>query len=189
MSHPELNQLTRAEELFNEGELEKALEILNDWKQFEGLNPQQKSYYQFIKGLILAYQHKFEEVIRWGEQIFEEGQKLKENLQSFDGLFFIIFGFIEAEKIDEAYKLLEKAKTSFKLISNEPKNVLIRRRVRLDLLKAWINFELANIDLAEKGLERIFDLYQELPNSFEIVWPYLLKGLIEFYLKKIRKFR
>jgi len=43
MSHPELNQLTRAEELFNEGELEKALEILNDWKQFEGLNPQQKS--------------------------------------------------------------------------------------------------------------------------------------------------
>jgi tetratricopeptide (TPR) repeat protein len=184
MSHSELNQLSRAEQLFDEGELEKALEILNDWKQFEGLNHQQKSYYQFIKGLILGYQHKFEEVIKWGEQILEEGQEQNDNLQSFDGIFFIIFGLIEAERIDEASKLLEKAKTSFKLISDEPKKVLIQREARLNLLKAWINYELANIDLAEKALERIFDLYQELPNSFEIVWPYLLKGLIEFYLKK-----
>ncbi len=184
MSHPELNQLTKAEELFDKGELEKALEILNDWKQFEGLNSQQKSYYQFIKGLILAYQHKFEELIEWGEHIFEEGQKHNKHLQSFDGIFFIIMGFMEADKIDEAQKLLEKAKTSLKLISNEPKSVLIQREARLNLLKAWINFNLANIDLVEKDLERIFDLYQELPNSFEIVWLYLLKGQIEFYLKR-----
>ncbi|MFX0040819.1 MAG: tetratricopeptide repeat protein [Promethearchaeota archaeon] len=182
MSYPELNQLTRAEQLFDEGELEKALEILNDWKQFEGLNAQQKSYYQFIKGLILAYQLKFEELIRLGEQIFEEGQSRNDNLQSFDGTFFIIFGLIEAEKIKEAQKLLEKAETSFKLISNEPKKVLNQRQARLNLLKAQINFELVNVDLAEQSLEWIFS--QELPKSFEIVWAYSLKGRIEFYLKR-----
>ncbi|MFX1566967.1 MAG: hypothetical protein ACFFCV_01220 [Promethearchaeota archaeon] len=184
MSHPELNQLTRAEELFDEGELEKALELLNDWKQFEGLNPQQKSYYQFIKGLILTYQHKFEEVIEWGEQIFEEGQKHNKHLQSFDGLFFIIIGFIEAEKIDEAHKLLDKAEDLLKRISDLSKKADVVREVRINLLKGWTYMLLGNIDLAEKSLERIFDLYQKLPNSFEIVWPYLLKGTIEFFLKK-----
>ncbi|MFX1549175.1 MAG: tetratricopeptide repeat protein [Promethearchaeota archaeon] len=182
MSYAELNQLTLAEDLFNEGELEKALEILNDKRYFQGLNPQQKSYYQSIKGLILTYQLKFEELIELGKELFNDGQSRNDNLQSFDGTFFIIFGLIEAEKIKEAQKLLEKAETSFKLISNEPKKVLNQRQARLNLLKTWINFQLANTELAEKSLEWIFN--QELPNSFEILWAYVLKGQIEFYLKR-----
>ncbi|GAH96891.1 unnamed protein product, partial [marine sediment metagenome] len=48
MSHSELNQLSKAEELFNQGNLEEALEILNDESHFEGLSLQQKSYFQFL---------------------------------------------------------------------------------------------------------------------------------------------
>ena len=161
MSHPELNQLTRAEELFDEGELEKALEILNDWSQFEGLNPQQKIHYQFLKGLILIYQHKTEEAIKFGEQLFKEGQNLNNYLQSFDGLFFIIFGSCLADKFDEASKKIEEAEELLKSISSEPKNELILRKIRLDLLKVMIDMNIGNIDIAEKSLESILNLKKE----------------------------
>ncbi|MFX0043824.1 MAG: hypothetical protein ACFE8L_13005, partial [Candidatus Hodarchaeota archaeon] len=71
MSHPELNKLTRAEQLFDAGKLDEALEILNDWKQFEVLNPLQKSHFKFLKGLILFYQNKSEEVSKLGEQLLK----------------------------------------------------------------------------------------------------------------------
>ena len=63
MSHPELKELTRAEQLFDDGKLDEALELLNDWNQFEGLNLQQKNYFQFLKGLLLTYQNKSKELI------------------------------------------------------------------------------------------------------------------------------
>ncbi|MHA1191480.1 MAG: hypothetical protein ACTSP9_04195, partial [Promethearchaeota archaeon] len=90
MSHPK--ELTRAEQLFDNGKLDEALEILNDQSQYEGLNLQQKSHFQFFKGLILLYLNKGEDLISLGETIYKEGQKCNDNLQSFDGLFFIITG-------------------------------------------------------------------------------------------------
>ena len=55
MFHSELSQLTLAEELFDTGKLNEALEILNEESHFEKLNLQQKSRFQFLKGLILLY--------------------------------------------------------------------------------------------------------------------------------------
>ncbi len=183
MSHPELNQLTRAEQLFDEGKLEKALEILNDWSQFEGLNPQQKSYFQFLKGMLLVFQHKNEEVIKLGVELLKEGQILNENLKSFDGLHFTITGLCQAEKFDKAFQLIEKAEALFKLISNIPKNILLQREVRLSLSKAWINMHMGNVALAEKYLQWIFSLQKELGNTFEIVWANTLMGQIMVLIK------
>ncbi len=174
MSHFELNQLTRAEQLFDEGKLDKALEIFNDESQFEGLSPQQKNHYQFLKGLILIYQHKTDEAIKYGELLYEKGQKFNDNLQSFDGLFIIINGLCYANRFDEASKKTGKAEDIIKLITNEPKNALIRRNIRLDLVKAWINMSIGNIDIAEKGLKQILSSQKELGNMIELVWAYSL---------------
>ncbi|MFX0178475.1 MAG: hypothetical protein ACFE85_19845, partial [Candidatus Hodarchaeota archaeon] len=183
MYQPQLNQLTRAEELFDAGKLDKALEILNDWSQFEGLNPQQKNHYQFLKGLILIYQNKSEELIELGEQLFKEGQKCKDNLQSFDGLFFIITGLVLATNFDETFKLIEKAETLLRLTSTRSKNILIQKEIRISLLKAMINLEIGNIDLAEKCLEWILSSQKEPPNTFEIVWAKILMARIMLQVK------
>ena len=90
MSYSELNQLALAEELFDTGKLDEALEILNDESHFEGLSLQQKSHFQFLKGLILFYLNKGEDLMSLGETIYKKGQKRNDNLQSFDGLYFII---------------------------------------------------------------------------------------------------
>ena len=92
MSHPGLKLLIKAEQLFDAGKLDEALEILNDWRQFEGLNSQQKSHFQFLRGLILIYQNKSDEITKLGEQMLKEGQKLNDPLQSVDAYFFILCG-------------------------------------------------------------------------------------------------
>jgi tetratricopeptide (TPR) repeat protein len=183
MSLPELNQLTRAEQLFDEGKLAKALEILNDQSQFEGLNQQQESYYHFLKGLILMHQLNSEGVIKLGEQLFKEGQNINDNLQSFDGLFFILIGLCIADNFDEAIKLIGKAEDLLKNISDFPKYIFLIRKVRINLLKAWSNMFIGNIDLAERCLELVFGLQKELGNVFEIAWANILKGQIFLFTK------
>ncbi|MFX0043821.1 MAG: tetratricopeptide repeat protein [Candidatus Hodarchaeota archaeon] len=178
MSHPELNQLTRAEQLFDAGKLDEALEILNDWKLFGELNFQQKTHFQFLKGLILIYQNKSEEVSKLGEQILKEGQKLNEDLQLVDAYFFILFGPCLANKFDEASKFIEKAEGSLRHITNRPKDVLILRETRIRLAKGFINFFLGNIEIAEKCVNWILGSQKELGNTFEVVWANLIMAAI-----------
>ena len=183
MSYPELKELARAEQLFDEGKLDEALEILNDWSQFEGLNFQQKTYFQFLKGLILTYQNKTEEVIELGELMLKEGQRLNENLHSIDGLFFIIMGLGLENKFEEAFNRIGQAETSLGLISNVSKKVIIQREVRLSVLKAWLNSLTGNPDVAEKSLEKALQLQEELDITFEAVWANILMAQIMILVK------
>ncbi|UCC20369.1 MAG: hypothetical protein JSV62_03515, partial [Promethearchaeota archaeon] len=170
MSYSELNQLVKAEELFDAGKLDEAFEILNNSVHFEELNSQQKDYFQFLKGLILLYQWKSDELIEFGEQIFQEGQISNNNLQSLDGLFFIIAGLIAAEKFEEALSKIETAEEYLGLIFNTPKNKYIQRKARIRLLKGVINLDLNKQDVAEECLRSVLDFQNQLGNTFEIVW-------------------
>ena len=109
MSHSDLKQLTKAEELFDAGKLDEALELLEDLDQLKGFDLQQKGYYQVLKAKILFYQGKHEEAIKLGERIFKEGQKLNDNLQIVDGLTLAAMGLMEIRKWDDAFKYIEKA--------------------------------------------------------------------------------
>ena len=183
MYQPEQKKLTRAEELFDEGKLNDALEILNDPSQYKGLNLQQKSYFQFLKGLILLYLNKGEDLISLGETIYKEGQKYNDNLQSFDGLFFIITGLAIAGKFEEAFKLFEKAELVLKHISNVSKEIITRRKVRLSVAKAFVGLHGGKVDLVEKSLEWILDSQEKFDKSFEIVWANLIMASYLFRVK------
>ncbi|MFX0024131.1 MAG: tetratricopeptide repeat protein [Candidatus Hermodarchaeota archaeon] len=183
MSHLYLDRLVKAEQLFDDGKLDEALEILNDWSQFEGLNSQQKEHFLFLKGLVLMYQNKTEELILMGEQIFTEGQKLNEKLQSFDGLYFVITGLTLAYRFDDALKQIGKAEDLLKLGSKIPRYMLIKRKARISELMGFIHLNLVNIPIAEKCVEKTLDFQKELGNTFEIVWANLIKAQIMLRIK------
>jgi len=174
MSHQELKQLARAEELFDAGKLDEALEILDDQSQYEELNLQQKSYFQFLKGLILFYLNNGEDLIGLGETIYKEGQKCNDKLQSFDGLFFIITGLTLAGKFEEAFKLFEKVESALKHISNVSKEIITQRKARLSVVKAFVGLHGGKVDLVEKSLVWILDSQEKFDKSFEIVWANLI---------------
>jgi tetratricopeptide (TPR) repeat protein len=171
MSYPELKQLTRVEEFFDAGKLDDAFQVLTNNVKFKELNTQQKDYFHLIKGLILTYQNKSDELIEFGEQILKEGQDLNDNLKTVDGLFFIITGLGLAEKFKEA---LEKIESGKRFISNISKDVFIRRNARMSILKGWINLEMVKIDVAEKSFNWVINLQNKIGNTFEIVWANLM---------------
>jgi tetratricopeptide (TPR) repeat protein len=184
MPPPELKQLTRAEELFDTGKLDEAFQVLNDRIHVQELNSQQKNHFQLLKGLIMMHQNKCDELIEFGDELFNEGQDLNDNLQSFDGLFFIIIGLGLSDKFKEAYQKIEIAEEFLGLISNVSKNVFFQRKVRLRILKGWINLEMNNQDLAEKCLNWVINSHSKLGNAFEIVWATFLKARLVFQGKR-----
>jgi len=173
MSHPELNQLTLAEELFDTGKLIEALDILNDESHFEGLNLQQKTYFQFLKGLILWYLNKGEDLISLGETIYKEGQKCNDNLQSCDGLIFIITGLVISGKFEEAFNFFEEIDSVIKSLSNVSKEIITQRKARLSVAKAFIGLR-GKVDLVESSLTWILDSQEKFDKSYEIVWANLI---------------
>ncbi|MFW9784606.1 MAG: tetratricopeptide repeat protein, partial [Candidatus Heimdallarchaeota archaeon] len=183
MAYPELKELTLAEQLFDEGKLDRALEILNDESNFEELNVQQKSHFQFLKGLILFYLNKGEDLIRLGETIYKEGQKRNDNLQSFDGLYFIITGLAITGKYEEAFKLLEKADSLLKSISDVSKEITTQRKARLSAAKAFVGLRGGKVDLIEKSLGWILDSQEKFEKSFEIVQANLIMASYMFRVK------
>jgi tetratricopeptide (TPR) repeat protein len=170
MTYSDLEQLTRAEELFDAGKLDEALEILNDERYFEGLNLQQKSHFQFLKGLILFYNNKCEDLINLGKKMYEEGQNRNDILQSFDGLWFIITGLALFNKHDEAFRLIKKIEILINNISNVSKDVLTLRKLRLSTIKAYIGLRTGNADSTEKCLEWILNSQEVFEKTFELVW-------------------
>ncbi len=183
MSHPKLKQLSTAEQLFDAGKLDEALELFNDWNQFEGLNFQQKHYFKFLKSLILTYQHKGEELNELGEQIFQEGQKFNEKLQSFDGLIFIITGLGLSNKFNEALKRIEQAETLLESFPSISEKELSIRKLRINVRKAWVNLFLGNIDLTEKYLKEPLSSHKELSITVETVWAHLLMAHLLILIK------
>lgn len=183
MSRAKLNQLRKAEYFFDACKIEEALELLNDYSLYEGLDLEQKRYFQFLKGLILIYQHKIKEAIKLGKEMLREGQKHNNHVYSFDGLFVIIDGLILTDKFDEAQKKIEDAEDVLKLISTKPKKVLILREVRLDLLRAAMNIELDKFDIAEKYSKKLLESQKELGNRCEFARANLIMARIMMWGK------
>ncbi|MFX0030259.1 MAG: tetratricopeptide repeat protein [Candidatus Hermodarchaeota archaeon] len=183
MSLSKLDQLTRAEELFDDGNLEGALAILNDQSQYEGLDLQQKSYLQFLKGLILFYFNRGDDLVNLGEEIYKEGQNRNDNLQYFDGLYFILTGLALAGKYEEAFKLFEKAESVLKSISDVTKEIITQRKARLSVTKAFVGLRGGKVDLVEKSLVWILDSQEKFEKSFEILWANLIMASYFFRVK------
>ncbi|MFX0022529.1 MAG: tetratricopeptide repeat protein [Candidatus Hermodarchaeota archaeon] len=173
MSHSELSQLTRAEELYEAGELDEALKLLDNMIQEEENNFQRKGYYQFLKGRILCDQGKYEEALKFGEIMFRENQILKQYLRSVDGLIFMLYGLMDLERFEEIDDIIEKAEDLLKKISNTPQIELLHRKARIYLAKGYNNFKKGNSKLAKNCYNWIINLQNELGNSIEMVHVHL----------------
>ncbi|MFW9971013.1 MAG: tetratricopeptide repeat protein [Candidatus Odinarchaeota archaeon] len=173
MSQSELTQLTKAEELYDAGKLEEALELLNRVIELEELNLQQKGYYQFLKGRILCDHGNYQEIVKFGEDMYKEHRKFEQNLRSVDGLIFILFGLVELEKFEEGFEVIEQAEHLLKSISNKSQKKLLHRKARINVVKGYFNFKKGNSKQAKSCYQWTINLENELGSSFEIVLAHL----------------
>ncbi|MFX0040277.1 MAG: TIR domain-containing protein [Promethearchaeota archaeon] len=186
MSDLALDKLTRVEELFDAGNLDEAIEILENLDQFEELDHRQKAYYQFLKGIMLSYQTKVQDVIKLGRKMFKEGKKLGENAQAIDGLSLITSGLIEINQFDEAFEVIQNAEDLLKSTSQISQKDLMQKKAYVNVLKGIINLNKGNIELAKKCFEWVISLENELGITIPIVWAHLqMAGVLSNFKKKV----
>ncbi|MFX1242656.1 MAG: tetratricopeptide repeat protein, partial [Promethearchaeota archaeon] len=138
---------------------------------------------QFLKGLILWYLNKWDDLIGFGETIYEEGQKCNNKLQSFDGLYFIIIGLVRTGKNEEAFKFFDKAESILNSISNVSMEIITQRKARLSVVKAFVGLYCGKVGLVEKSLEWILVSQEKFDKSFEIVWANILMATYVWRVK------
>ena len=176
MNHTELKQFARVEQLFENGELDNAYHVLIESIPYSNLNLQQQHHYQFIKGLILLFQNRTEELVKLGEQMFNDGQLQNDNLQSYDALFFMLSGLVVSDfKVDkEVFALFDKSNKFLEKLTTISNIEFKQREARLNLLKVMAYLMIGDLDLADKHIAILLNIENDLKNTFERVWIYVL---------------
>jgi len=182
MLQEQLKWLIKAEELFDNGNLDDAYSLLKRLAEENELEFDRKVYILYLMGLISVYQHKGEQVIDLGGQISSEAQNLNRELIYIDGLFLILIGLILSDKYEDCSEIIEKADVVLKSISNIPKNDLKLRKSRIIIIKAWIAFHSGTIEVAKKAIKTALDLLKEIEDNFEKAWAHLLLSQIHIQI-------
>ena len=71
MNIPIHTELERVINLLNEGKIEEALQLITNFEKLEDLNPEDKHYCRFIKGIIFHNMGRFQESFRLAEQDYQ----------------------------------------------------------------------------------------------------------------------
>ena len=182
MTEEELEQLTKAEEFFDLGNLDDAYSLLRTLMEEYEFEFDRKVYIQYLLGLICVYQHKVEEVIEIGKKISSEAQKLNQDLFHIDGLYLNLIGLIISDRFEETPDILDEADAIIKTISDISKDDVKLRKSRIILIKAWEAFHSGKINDAEKKLQTCLDLMEDRDDSLEKAWAYLLLAQIHIQI-------
>ncbi|MFX1495448.1 MAG: tetratricopeptide repeat protein [Promethearchaeota archaeon] len=180
MPHSEPKELIQAKNLINESKLDEALKILNNLEQKEDVTDQGIVSCQLLKGQLLFWQGKHEDAIKLGEQMYEEGQKYNDKLQSIDGLFIICNNLSSnrLRKFNKALSIIEQAEILLKNIPQISTQDLKKRKAQIASVKGWIYSQLGNLDQAKKCLEWRLSLRGEVGGLVENISPYYVMALI-----------
>jgi tetratricopeptide (TPR) repeat protein len=148
--HPELERVWK---LYTEEKLEEALPLLIDFEKLEDITPEDKHYYQYLKGWIFLHMGKFQESLKIAEQDYQESKSQNRHLFLIDSIFSKFFALFMLGGPDSPYsknseirKDVALSKKLIKSITQEPSNEVKLRKAFFLCMKAYIFGWEGNID-------------------------------------------
>ena len=84
MSYPEVKELIQAEKLIEEGKIEKALQLLNEFGKKKDLPYHERISYYTLKSRLAVYFLDGNEIAKFAEKAYQESQKLENSLLLLD---------------------------------------------------------------------------------------------------------
>ena len=114
MEKPE--EVIRAEQLIDDGKLNDALTLLNNYEQKEGLSHHDKASCHLLRCQILLWQGKYKELFKHAEQTYKESEGLENNFFKVDSLLLMTLALIWLDRSDEASDLITQGEELIKTI-------------------------------------------------------------------------
>ncbi len=165
-------ELIRAEQLSDDGKLDEALTLLNNYEQKEGLTHHDKASGHLLQCQILFWQGKHEELIKHAEQLYKKSEGLENNFFKVDILLLMVRALIWLGKFDEASDLIKQAEELINTIPQELTKAYKQREALIAYVKGLFYNRRGiknDANLALKYLEHSLALREELGIKHEIV--------------------
>jgi len=137
MSYSEPKELIRAEQLSDEGKLDEALTLLNNYEQKEGLTNHEKVSCHLLQHQILFWQGKYKELFKHPEQTYKESEGLENNFLKVDSLLIMTRALIKLDRLDEAFDLITQGEELLKIIPQELTKAYKQREAHLAFIKGY----------------------------------------------------
>ena len=164
-------EVIRAEQLSDEGKLDEALTLLDNYEQKEGLTHHDKASCHLLQCEILFWQGKYKELVILAEQTYKESEGLENNFFKVDILLLMARALVGLDRIDEAFDLIKQGEELVKILPQELTKAYKQREAYLDFLKGeFYNRKgiATDVDLVLKYVEHSLALREELGIKHEI---------------------
>ncbi|MCK4383707.1 MAG: hypothetical protein KAW66_10465, partial [Candidatus Lokiarchaeota archaeon] len=80
-------ELKRVLDLFNEGKLEEALQIITNFGKLEDINQEDKHYYRYLNMTIFLHMGRFQECLKIAEEDYQESRNQNKPLFLIDSIW------------------------------------------------------------------------------------------------------
>ena len=161
-------EIIRTENLIDEGKLDEALTLLNNYEQKEGLSHHDKVFCHLLQCQILFWQGKLKELIKHAEQAYKESEGLENNFLKIDILLVMTHALVRLERLDKVFNIIKQGEELLKSLPQEVPTDYKQREAYLAFLKGCFYIRRNDSDLALKHLEHSLALREELGNKHEI---------------------
>ena len=164
-------EVIRAEQFIDEGKLDEALTLLNNYEQKEGLTYHDKASCHLLQCQILFWQGKLNELIKHAEHMNKESRGRENNLFTVDNLLIMTHALVKLDRFDEASDLITQGEELIKIIPQELTKAYKQREAYLAFIKGYFYIRRRNpndVDLALEDLEYSLALREELGIKHEI---------------------
>ena len=165
-------EIIRAELLIDEGRLDKAFSLMNDFKQKDGITLHDKVSCHLLQCQILLWQGKYNELIKHAEQTYKESKGLETSLLKIDSLLLMVHALVRFKKFNEAFDLIKQGEELIKTIPNKLIKAYKQRKASLAFIKGFIFYRKGtspnDADLALQYMEESLALREELGIKHEI---------------------
>ncbi|MFX0143789.1 MAG: tetratricopeptide repeat protein [Candidatus Hodarchaeota archaeon] len=161
-------EIIQAEQYIEEGEFDKALELLSILDKKNGIPNHKKLSYFHLRGQLLIWQAKYKEAIKILEEMYRISQLYDCRLHSIDALVLLSHIYTYTFQDDKALKIIEQAKNLLKKLSQESSEVLLAREAHLIYCQGLIFYHKSDLTQALEYLERSANLREPLGNKQEL---------------------
>ena len=186
-------ELTYARQFINEGNFDKAFQILSDFEIKEGVTGYDIVSCHLLKCVLLIQQGCYENALSLAEQTYKESVELGKNLLSVDALIYSAQTLLWLNRHDKAFDIISQAEKLLKTFTPDLSTEYKQREAYIFFIKSVLDF--FDLDQRLNFAEQSLVLREQLGNKHEIAesmrWLALLhatyKGEFDYALEYLKR--
>ncbi|MFX0106207.1 MAG: tetratricopeptide repeat protein [Candidatus Hodarchaeota archaeon] len=168
MSYSEPKELINAEKLIEEGKIEEALQLLNDFGKKKDLSYHERISYYTLKSLVAFYFLDRNECTKYAEMAYQESHKLENSLLLLDVYIQMAFSLLFSSKPREASEFIKKSEDLKRILPQELSPELKKRKAYILWCKGVTHHLKGDLEKAKDFREEALTILKELDLKLDI---------------------